>query len=361
MAASPDGRRVAVVAMGTQPDGLAERAHIVSLVAFVSNDGGATWNRTAPVPSPPEGVDTIDASVVVDAGGAVHVAGLMEGVEEPAVFHVVSQDGGARWSAPSVLNSGRGGVPDREWVSLSPEALFISWQEYGSGSQVAVSTDGGRSWRRLPGLPVCVKISPVVWHPPAQAFVSCEAGPTGDGQTLIVALDLAEGKATQVAQIDDGCAWSWLLSLRGALVLVCDDGRMRASRDDGRSWSDASRPYEPPSEWSRSRVQWAAVDDRRLHFLVAARELPPLAVEPFLPVTQERVAHATVDPSSLQVEHSWVLTAEDAASQKAPDGGLGVTKDDFHGIAPVPDGVILAWTRDRGIDVAHAVRELLPD
>ena len=135
----------------------------VDLVLVKSTDGGAAWS-ILPVEHSEESArcslascitDEFQAQIVMDldAAGTIMVAYMKNTkIGEPKVFFArTSSDGGATWSAPSVINDrGDSGFPA---MAHGPSAqdFRVAWQDDRNGPSAwntyyKRTTDGGRHW-----------------------------------------------------------------------------------------------------------------------------------------------------------------------------------------------------------------------
>jgi photosystem II stability/assembly factor-like uncharacterized protein len=139
-----DGRGIALL-----PAAGSAQLHVV-----ITDDGGATWR--ASFPAAPRDVDVnagnalLDASLLPDGRGALFLQGVKAppgGV--PALFGYVTGDAGRTWSQPVRLD-GQAPAGQPRAVYALDEAHW--WASVGSGADLLVTTDGGRTVHRRSGV-----------------------------------------------------------------------------------------------------------------------------------------------------------------------------------------------------------------
>jgi len=140
-----DGRGIAVLPAGAGSAAL----HVV-----ITDDGGATWR--ASFPAVPRGEDVnagnalLDASLLPDGRGALFLQAVDAARSgDRALFGYATADAGRTWSQPVRLD---GAVP-----AGAPRAVFALdeshwWASSGSGADLLVTTDGGRTVHRHTGV-----------------------------------------------------------------------------------------------------------------------------------------------------------------------------------------------------------------
>jgi BNR/Asp-box repeat. len=110
-------------------------------VLYRSSDDGGTWQRgTEPCPQVGGPVDAIDVAAAPD--GRVSV--LCSARDQSRYFVATSTDGGAHFDAQS------GSIPESAGGSLAGDPATVLGA--GGSRQLAVSTNGGRSWTTAPGV-----------------------------------------------------------------------------------------------------------------------------------------------------------------------------------------------------------------
>jgi photosystem II stability/assembly factor-like uncharacterized protein len=112
-----------------------------------SEDEGKTWSP-ARVVADQEGVDDRNAAVAPMADGSLMVCYntyTKDGVSRSMV--TVSKDGGATWSAPTMIADVDARTRSAPLVLSSGDLLIPIYKAPGSGSIAARSADGGRSWQ----------------------------------------------------------------------------------------------------------------------------------------------------------------------------------------------------------------------
>jgi photosystem II stability/assembly factor-like uncharacterized protein len=140
-----DGRGIAVLPTGAGSAAL----HVV-----ITDDGGATWR--ASFPAAPRGQDVnagnalLDASLLPDGRGALFLQAVGAGRSGvPALFGYATGDAGRTWSQPVRLDGAAPAGRPRTVFALD-EAHW--WASAGSGADLLVTTDGGRTVRRHAGV-----------------------------------------------------------------------------------------------------------------------------------------------------------------------------------------------------------------
>lgn len=337
-------------------------AQPIDTEVWFSEDGGATWRASRPPSAIPAlaQASEVDPSLAFDVNGTLHYTALVESqlVTHGVVYYSSSPDLGATWTEPVLIADDARGTTDRNWLAILPDGrIVVTWQQYPVGSGIAWSADGGATWARAEDLLPCVGIGPAVQHGVDVLLTCYERG--GASERLVLALDPTNGTHVERARLGVPCAWGFLLSDRDTLALACTEGWL-ASADGGASWGppvDLRSAASVEDDWPAATLFFAAADGAGgFHALIAGRdaqEVPYASEDP----VEERVAHVILDARDLALLHEKRLTAEGAAAKRAPATAMPTLADHFFGIAPTSDGVALAWTRDRGIDVAYALTE----
>jgi photosystem II stability/assembly factor-like uncharacterized protein len=140
-----DGRGIAVLPPGAGSAAL----HVV-----ITDDGGATWRASFPAAPRGEGVNAgnalLDASLLPDGRGALFLQAVEAGRGGvPAVFGYTTGDAGRTWGPPVRLDGPVAAGPSRIVFALD-EAHW--WASAGTGADLLVTTDGGRTVRRHTGV-----------------------------------------------------------------------------------------------------------------------------------------------------------------------------------------------------------------
>lgn len=142
---------------------------------YYSKDGGQTWDNVA-LPGWTQDTGGAGRFANLDScgdpvlafspdGKRVYFAGLVCNFAGPGNYQVrsgvavaVSTDGGAHWSAPTMVAYVASGnyFFDKEWMTVGPDGtVWVSWTKFeqtangkfgGSPIQIASSKDGGMSW-----------------------------------------------------------------------------------------------------------------------------------------------------------------------------------------------------------------------
>jgi hypothetical protein len=214
---------------------------------WVTSSGGARWEALAPFPrrrswfwwSPAERPHTAYVQTLAIAPGAPDV--LLAGIEAGAL--VRSDDGGRTWSG-HLRRSSR----DPHVVAFHP--ADASWAYEGGGTGPAVSSDGGRTWRKATaGLDrrYCWAVAADPARP-ERWYVAAAAGPRrahGPGHAGAAVLRAGPGGWTVVA--DDLPAMPYLLAspAPAELIAVLASGEVRVSSDAGDSWESAALELGP--------------------------------------------------------------------------------------------------------------------
>jgi photosystem II stability/assembly factor-like uncharacterized protein len=118
----------------------------------VTGDGGATWRAT--FPGVPPGVDVTAASAMLDGGlradgrGALFLQPADPRGGVPALYVYPTADGGRTWGQPARLDGRAASGPPRALFALD-DAHW--WASSGSGADLLVTADGGRTVTRRAG------------------------------------------------------------------------------------------------------------------------------------------------------------------------------------------------------------------
>jgi len=140
-----DGHGIAVLPAGSG----SAAVHVV-----ITDDGGATWRASFPPAPRGEVVDAgnamLDASLLPDGRGALFLQAVDPGGSgAPALFAYSTGDAGRTWSQPVRLD-GRAPVRQSRAVFAMDETRW--WASSGSGDDLLVTVDGGRTVRRHAGV-----------------------------------------------------------------------------------------------------------------------------------------------------------------------------------------------------------------
>jgi photosystem II stability/assembly factor-like uncharacterized protein len=341
------------------------RPQLVDTEVWFSTDGGSTWARSRPPDVAGAGsASEVDPTLAFDKGGTLHYSGLLEGgTGEPYVYYTSTSDVGATWTTPIVLAHGNtSGTIDRNWLAIGPDgAIWVTWQAYPHGGGAAWSFDGGATWTRTGEEAIdCIRLSPVAFVEDDALFTCRPTGAVGaPREQYTLAFDRAAGAWTTRSVIPDvDCDGGLFATVRGLLALGCA-GSIMTSADAGYTWAepiDLLGLASVENGWPATTIAWMAGDARGLiHILLKSRDGNELILPARTPIVDERVAHIVLDPYARVITHEQRLTASDpAALRRTPPSLVPAISDDYFGIAPTAEGVYLAWTRDRGIDVAFA-------
>jgi photosystem II stability/assembly factor-like uncharacterized protein len=140
-----DGRGIAVLPTGSG----SAAVHVV-----ITDDGGATWRASFPAPPKGEVVDAgnglLDASLLPDGRGALFLQAVdLRGSRAPALFAYSTGEAGRSWSQPVRLDE-RAPLGRARAVFALDEVHW--WASSGSGADLLVTMDGGRTVRRYAGV-----------------------------------------------------------------------------------------------------------------------------------------------------------------------------------------------------------------
>jgi hypothetical protein len=140
-----DGRGIAVLPTG---------AGTAAVHVVITDDGGATWR--ASFPAVPRGEDVnagnglLDASLLPDGRGALFLQAVdARQSGAPALFAYATGDAGRTWSQPVRLDGPAPAGRSRAAFALD-EARW--WASTGSGADLLVTANGGRTTRRHAGV-----------------------------------------------------------------------------------------------------------------------------------------------------------------------------------------------------------------
>ncbi len=132
---------VGYVRFFTPTDGVLTASAGPALVAYRTTDGGRTWTPGAPL---------FDPSFPGGGWGGVSFADMLHGWVTDGTYIAVTADGGASWrlqaSEPSLAALYVSGISLGALNFVSP---LLGWAAVGGGARVLATTDGGASWRVL--------------------------------------------------------------------------------------------------------------------------------------------------------------------------------------------------------------------
>ena len=374
-----------------------------------SEDAGATWRTTtlprAPVPSAAGFPDSYyydaDVTAVFDDDGVLHVSGLAAymdpggraslgvgvlwpfliapvapavGDEHSGVYSLSTPDLGRTWSAHVVMP--RDPYQNNPKIVRAPDGtLYVSWwtssETDSDRPRIAWSSDSGATWRATAAQDEprdCWSASAVAVHV-GEPLVACAAFDRDDGVSVdwvrVYAFDTATGLFTVRADLrgfDEGAWGLRLLSTGGSLVLLTD-GHVARSADGGRTWSERiSVAALGPAAGAEGSVRAAAADPwGGVHLLVASPDCEGdlTAVARATGRCPVALSHVALEASTLRVLDATLLTARDDPAPEESSGGptFALSRGDAHdSIAFGPIAGILAWSRDKGVDLARIQR-----
>ena len=183
-------------------------------------DGGRTWQEAEGLPQPVEGEAGFAASGTNVAVGPGGHAWIGTGGQVARVLRTT--DGGKTWEvAPSPLRQGSPSTGIFSIAFRDDHHGLIAGGDYlepeNPTGNLARSTDGGRTWKAIPGPPPAGHRAVVAWLP--------KAGPTAW---------LAVGRAGADLSTDDGLTWQPLGEEGFYTVSVAADGAVWAAGAEGR-------------------------------------------------------------------------------------------------------------------------------
>jgi photosystem II stability/assembly factor-like uncharacterized protein len=273
--------------------------------AFLSADGGASWQPLAP----PMGDDS--------AGGYVLVAPATVYWTRPYANPARSTDGGACWQTITLPNTASS-VYDPQLRAVGAGRLVVS--DYAGISHV--SADGGSTWQPSnAGGPGNSAFINSVWFFDSREGVAwsddgSSARTTDGGQTWSVAAPASFGPGWRRGQFLADGSLGWIVS---------DSGAIYRSTDKGRSWFAPAPQTAAP--------MWGVQD---LHFV---DPLHGWAISPF----------GSTPGSALWISADGGLTWQAPPAPGLADGFVAVRfADATHGVAVGPPG-LAAVTRDGGL------------
>ena len=189
-------------------------------VAFVTNDGGATWTDSVlPTDFVPTGLQCVSGELCVASGFSQSPDGSST---IPPGTVLYSSDDGATWAAASVP-PGLGPL-GRVSCADSTDCVASFFGDDGSSSQILASTDGGQSWSEaaasgLPAAFVTGLSCPTAAECWAAGMMRVGSGGS-DGSGGPIAVKLGPGAGGIVASSsDDGQTWQVQQLPHGVLVV----------------------------------------------------------------------------------------------------------------------------------------------
>lgn len=358
LAVSPLDPKIVALGVNVFGAGAASARAAQGIAVFVSRDGAASWIRAA-LPAPPFPDATrariaADPSLVFDDAGALHLVALAGGLDAGyVVWHAMSADAGATWSAPQLLADDLDN--DREWIVRGPHGeLVVTWQD--SGSSLATSLDGGKSWRTTRLAEGCIGTARVAFHR-GEALSACvrldDGGPSG---LDVLRVDLAQGNATRIAHVAARMVWPDLHDMGDTLVMTLEDYANAsvayvASTDGGLTWSaptSLGARTTLDDGWTRAYAQAAAVaPGGALHIILGGAPPEPAGLDAVTgPPTRGAKAFA-----HLMLDAGGSVVLERALTDGAPRVGVAPPfNSDYAGIAFAGNDTLLAWPQGGGID-----------
>jgi len=115
-----------------------------------STDAGATWSTPIILNANPGSGNDVDEPKV-EADGSLVVVTYVDAADDVIAHR--STDGGATWSGPIAVESDPNGNADEPVLQVKGDRVVVAWTEQdpgtpgGEGVHVAVSVDGGLTWR----------------------------------------------------------------------------------------------------------------------------------------------------------------------------------------------------------------------
>ena len=234
VAVSADGTRMLSVWVQVR-EVAGQEAFRVSAAA--STDGGANW--ADPVPVAPEAAFAGQPELALSADGtrAVVLWPSREGSDD-LLRAAVSADGGATWSAPKTLDSGRTGY-ERIAAAEDLSRLIAVWRDSDGEVWSSASADGGVQWsarQRLTLPQPC----------PAQTncagrTISMGLAASADGSRVIAAWGRQAGGGRRIQSVvsaDGGSSWSarQFLSPAGVIASGVDVGTSADGSSAAAAW-----------------------------------------------------------------------------------------------------------------------------
>lgn len=338
---------------------------------FVTQDGGATWalarlprvDTGGISPLPVEIYGAGDPAIAFDEHGVMHVSGIATpgGVNVGyEVFYTSSPDLGKTWTTPVIF--GGDDDNDRNWLNVAPgDRVYVPWQNVGTSTELALSLDGGATWRTTPPVEECFTVSPVQLLD-GVAYLACAgyspgSGPTDPGEltgTRVFRVDEANATLVEVGEIAGEHVWPHLRALPGGeLVAIAEsDGSVSLSRsaDAGVSWSEPVDLRDITSiddAWASATMFWADVDPSgTLHFVLGGTEnRGPGMNTPHL-------AAVAIDVAAGQAVFEGELPIDAPMPPRTLAPAYG---DHYYGLAFQGDQGMVVWTRDRTLQFTTIV------
>lgn len=359
-------------------------AELVRMAVFVTEDGGATW-REAALPEPMfadprawPAHGSVDPALAFDAEGTLHVTQLNTGFSGPFWFdvqHVASRDLGRTWSEPMLLADD--GDNDRNWLSVGPDGtLWAAWRNVlreRLPPSLTWSTDGGRTWAEPASLDGDCSNGDRPLPLDGGVLVSCTVFQGGEPSGIEVHhFALATGAWTRRSAVPTPPGWDPAGTLY-ALGDAAPDGTvalatrqmgagafLAVSRDGARTWAEPRLLTDLCACDGAQRLvaYWAAFDSwGGLHLLLRDGYLgtPDDPNEDNVRYANGGLStwHVVLDVRSGATVQERTLLAPGAEWRRVPQSASPpIGRDDYYAPAFWADGGALAWTRDKGVDIA---------
>ncbi|MBW3584158.1 MAG: glycoside hydrolase [Euryarchaeota archaeon] len=354
---------------------------------FVTEDGGATWTR---VQSPPilYGTDRVgktsysgDPTLAFDSRGVLHyfqTSVAFDDVGGPAfpyldIQYARSEDLGASWSKNVLIADD--GDNDRPWLTIGrDDHLFATWRNNmveAKPPSLTWSQDGGTTWEIHPAPPGCTDTGRAIVHGDA-VLMPCALAEE-ESKVQVNRFEPATRRFEPVSQIPvpEGDPTynhaQWDVSPDGAVLALgartdSPHGFVVFSRDSGAGWSEpllftklcACQPETGALHLYGMKFDaWGAV-----HLLLTDAMVGPDQVDENRKryTTGERgVFHVVIDADGNALHTQRLPTSIEEDPRVPPTMAAPFGRDDYYIPAFWDGGGAIAWTRDKGIDLAHVV------